>query len=96
MVTTTDDATAPVVVVSAGSALSGEGRTRLVKGDDVTEPDLDWNVMLRAGRTDPAACEVLDPAAAYSPERSVAEEIELLSSTTAPYDAAELRRLLGV
>ena len=41
-----------------------------------TEPDLDWEVMLRAGRTDPAACEVLEPAAAYSPERSVAEQID--------------------
>lgn len=96
VVTTTDDPKAPVVVVSAGSALSGEGRTRLVKGEDVTEPDLEWNVMLRAGRTDPAACEVLDPGAAYSPERSVAEEIELLASTRAPYDPAGLRRLLGV
>ena len=52
--------------------------------------------MLRAGRTDPAAVEVLDPGAAYSPERSVAEQIELLAATRAPYDAGELRGLLGV
>jgi acyl-CoA synthetase (AMP-forming)/AMP-acid ligase II len=97
VVTTTDDGAAPVVVVSAGSALvGGAGRTRLVKGEDVAEPDLEWNVMLRAGRTDPAACEVLDPAAAYSPDRTVAEEIELLSSVAPPYDATELRGLLGV
>ena len=43
------------------------------------EPDLEWGVMMRAGRTDPAACEVLDPGAAYSPERSVAEQIEVLA-----------------
>jgi acyl-CoA synthetase (AMP-forming)/AMP-acid ligase II len=96
VVTTVDDPAAPAVVVSEGSALSGEGRVRLVRGGSVTEPDLDWVVMLRAGRTDPAAVEVLDPAAAYSPERSVAGQIELLAGTSAPYDAAELRGLLGV
>ncbi|MET0840448.1 MAG: AMP-binding protein [Marmoricola sp.] len=96
VVTTVDDPAAPAVVVSEGSALSGEGRVRLVRGGSVTEPDLDWVVMLRAGRTDPAAVEVLDPAAAYSPERSVAGQIELLARTSAPYDAAELRGLLGV
>ena len=52
--------------------------------------------MLRAGRTDPAAVEVLDPGASYSPERSVGEQLELLAGTSAPYDAAELRGLLGV
>ena len=65
-------------------------------GASVPEPDLDWVVMIRAGRTDPAACEVLDPGASYSPERSVAEQIALLSTLTAPHDAGELRRLLGV
>ena len=96
VVTTSDVPEAPVVVVSAGSSLPGDGRVRLVRGGDVTEPDLDWQVMLRAGRTDPAAVEVLDPGAAYSPERSVAEQIELLESTRAPYDVGELRGLLGV
>ena len=85
-----------MVVVSAGSALSGEGRVRLVRGESVTEPDADWDVLIRAGRTDPAATEVLDPGAPYSPERSVAEQIELLAGTSAPYDAVELRGLLGV
>ena len=72
------------------------GRTRVLRGADVQEPDLDWEAMLRAGRTDPAAAEVLGPAAAYSPERSVAEEIEVLAASPAPYETAELRRLLQV
>ena len=96
VVTTVDDPAAPAVVVSEGSTLSGEGRVRLVRGGSVAEPDLDWVVMLRAGRTDPAACEVLAPGSAYSPERSVADQLDLLSSVTPPYDAGELRRLLGV
>jgi len=96
VVTTVDSPDAPVVVVSAGSSLPGEGRSRLVRGEGVTEPDLEWDVMLRAGRTDPAAVEVLDPGAAYSPERSVGEQIELLEGTASPYDVGELRGLLGV
>ena len=96
VVTTVDSPEAPVVVVSSGSSVSGEGRARLVRGDSVTEPDLDWEVLLRAGRTDPAATEVLDPSAPYSPERSVAEQIELFSTTSAPYEAGALRGLLGV
>ena len=60
----------------------------------MTDPDLEWDVMLRAGRTDPAAAQMLDPGAAYSTERSVAEQIEVLAGTTAPYDAGDLRRLL--
>jgi hypothetical protein len=96
VVTTSENPAAPVVVVSSGSAVPGEGRVRLVRGEPVTEPDLDWGVMIRAGRTDPAAVEVLDPDSAYSPERSVAEQIEVLAATSAPYDASELRRLLQV
>ena len=96
VVTTQDDPAAPVVVVSTGSAIPAAGRIRMVRGRDVAEPDLDWSVMLRAGRTDPAACEVLEPGAAYSPGRSVAEQLEVLAGTSAPYDAAELRRLLQV
>lgn len=96
VVTTVDDPDAPVVVTGAGSTLSGHGRVRLVRGGSVTEPDLDWTVMLRAGRTDPAAVEVLEPDAAYSPERSVGDQIALLSSTSAPYDASKLRELLGL
>ncbi len=61
-------------------------------GSAVAEPDLDWVVMIRAGRTDPAGCEVLAPEAAYSTERSVAEQIAALDGLSAPYDAAELRR----
>ena len=68
----------------------------MVRGEDVREPDLEWGVMMRAGRTDPAACEVLDPVSAYSPERSVAEQIEVLAQSAPPYDAAGLRGLLQV
>jgi acyl-CoA synthetase (AMP-forming)/AMP-acid ligase II len=96
VVTTTDHPAAPVVLVSAGSDLAGEGRLRVVRGEDVQEPDLEWDVMLRAGRTDPAASAVLDPGSAYSPERSVAEQIGLLAASVAPYDVDELRRLLQV
>ena len=95
VVTTEDHPDAPAVVVSDGSSL-GRGRTRLVRGTAVEEPDLEWDVMLRAGRTDPAACEVLAPDAAYAPGTSVAQEIEMLGATRAPYPAAELRRLLRV
>jgi hypothetical protein len=94
VVTVEDSPSAPVVVVSAGSALSADGRLRLVRGEAVTEPDLDWRVMIRAGRTDPAACEVLDPGAAYSPTRTVAEQIALLGTSSAPYQPAVLRGLL--
>ena len=95
VVTTDDDPDAPVVVVSPRSVLGG-GRVRLVRGGGsaVEPPDLDWVVMLRAGRSDPAGCELLDPAAAYAPGRTVAEEIAVLAGTTAPYDAADLRALL--
>ncbi len=96
VVTTRDDPAAPVVLTSNASSAVTSGQTRLVRGEDVHEPDLEWGVMMRAGRADPAACEVLDPGAAYSPERSVAEQIDLLAGTSAPYDAGELRGLLGV
>ena len=96
VVTTSDHPDAPVALVSAGSAVPGTGRVRIVRDGGVSEPDLEWDVMLRAGRTDPAAAQVLDAGAAYSSERSVAEQIEVLAGTTAPYDAAELRRLLEV
>ena len=96
VVTTEDHADAPVVVVSSGSDVSAGDRNRIVRGDDVQEPDLEWSAMIRAGRTDPAACEVLDPGAAYSPERSVAEQIEVLAGSSPPYAAAVLRQLLQV
>lgn len=100
VVRTDDDGSAPVVVVSSGSTVpAGEGRERLVRaraGESVAEPDLDWSVMLRAGRTDPAACEVLEPGAAYSPTRSVAEQREVLAAEPAPYHPEVLRRLLQV
>lgn len=96
VVTTADHPEAPVVVASAGSSVPAAGRTRLVRGEDVQEPDLEWTMMIRAGRTDPAACELLDPGAAYSPERSVAEQIELLAGLQPPYPLADLRALLQV
>jgi hypothetical protein len=96
VVTTRDDPAAPVVLTSSASPAVASGQTRLVRGEDVREPDLEWGVMMRAGRTDPAACEVLDPGAAYSPERSVAEQIEVLARSAPPYDAGVLRGLLQV
>lgn len=96
VVTTRDHPDAPVVVASSGSAVPAAGRVRVVRGDDVGEPDLEWDAMIRAGRTNPAACEVLDPGSAYSPERSVAEQIEVLAGSPPPYTAAGLRRLLQV
>ena len=96
VVTTRDDPAAPVVLSSRATSAGAPGRTRVVRGEDVREPDLEWGLMMRAGRTDPAACEVLDPMAAYSPERSVAEQIEVLAQSSPPYDAAGLRGLLQV
>ncbi len=99
VVTTTDDPAAPaapVAVVSRADAPAPAGRTRLVLAETVAEPDLQWHVMLRAGRTDPAVCERLDPEAAYSPTRSVAEQLDLLAATRAPYVPADLRGLLQV
>ena len=96
VVRTTDHPDVPVVVMSEGVDVPTGERRRLVRGEMVHEPDLDWDVMLRAGRTDPAACEVLPAAAAYSPERSVAEQIGLLGGLRSPYEAAELRALLQV
>ena len=96
VVTTVDHPAAPVVVASAGSAIPVAGRARVLRGDDVQEPDLEWDMMIRAGRTDPAACELLEPGAAYSPERSVAEQIDLLATARPPYLLADLRALLRV
>jgi hypothetical protein len=98
VVRTTDHPDVPVVVTSAGRDVPRDGRMRLLRGrpgdEPVQEPDLDWNVMLRAGRTDPSACEVLEPGTAYSPERTVAEQVAVLAATSAPYEPAELRALL--
>ncbi len=68
----------------------------MVRGDDVREPDLEWSQMVRAGRTDPAGCEEMAGGAAYSTERNVAEQIEVLGAESAPYDLAHLRLLLQV
>ena len=65
-----------------------------MRGDDVADPDLEWDAMIRAGRTDPAGAEELPPGAAYSPERSAEEQIAVLTSARAPYAAAELRQVL--
>lgn len=97
----THDRPAEVGIVSAGSTVAA-GRHRVVRRDDgdpelpEAGTDLDWSAMLRAGREEPAACRVLEPTAAYSPERSVAEQIALLGTTAAPYGAGALRRLLQV
>jgi hypothetical protein len=96
IVTTQDHPEAPVALVSSGSPVPATGRVRIVRGGAASEPDLEWGVMMRAGRTDPAAAQVLEPGSAYSPERSVAEEIEVLAGSIAPYDVAELRLLLQV
>jgi len=96
VVSTSDHPQAPVVVASAGSGLPAAGRNRILRGDGIQEPDLEWVAMIRAGRTDPAAVAVLDAGSAYSPDRSVAEQLEVLSGSQAPYDASELRRLLQV
>jgi hypothetical protein len=96
VVTTSDTPEAPVVVASSGADIPAGGRNRILLGGDVQEPDLEWAAMIRAGRTDPAACAVLDPGAGYSPARTVAEQIEVLAGSQAPYDASELRRLLQV
>lgn len=96
VVMTTDHPEAPVLVVSETSRVPARGRPRLVRGEQVAEPDLEWSVMLRAGRTDPAASARLEPEAAYSPGRSVGEQVDLLADTRAPYDVGHLRRLLQV
>ncbi|ROR92119.1 AMP-binding protein [Nocardioides aurantiacus] len=99
VVRTDEDPAAPVAVVSGGTDAAPDGRTRLVRtreGEVAVEPDLDWSVMLRAGRTDPAACQVLEPGAAYSPTRSVVEQAEALAAEPAPYAPEALRRLLQV
>lgn len=96
VVTTSDHRDAPVVLASSGSGVPGADRVRIVRGEGVQDPDLEWDAMIRAGRTDPAACAVLEPASAYSPERSVAEQIEELAGSVPPFAAAELRRLLQV
>jgi hypothetical protein len=96
VVTSSDHPEAPVLVVSEESEVPGRGRTRVVRGAEVAEPDLAWDVMLRAGRTDPAAAERVEPSAAYSPTRSVGEQVDLLATTRAPYQMGDLRTLLQV
>jgi acyl-CoA synthetase (AMP-forming)/AMP-acid ligase II len=98
VVTTQDDPEAPVVVATEGSEVPVGERVRLLRGADgeVAEPDLDWVVMIRAGRTDPAAAEVLDPGSAYSSTRTVAEQTALLEAAPAPHRAEDLRALLDV
>lgn len=110
VVTREADPAAPVVVTSASEPapaaveVSGAddgvgGQVRLVRaapGEQAAEPDLDWGVMLRAGRTDPAAAAVLDPGSAYAPGTTLAAQLEAVAATRAPYVPAELRRLLQV
>jgi non-ribosomal peptide synthetase component F len=96
VVTTQDHPDAPVLAVTEGSTLGADGRVRLVRttGGPVAEPDLDWVVMIRAGRTDPAAPEVLDPGAPYTGERTVAEQTAVLDGLQPPHRAEDLRALL--
>lgn len=96
VLTTTDHPDAPVALVTAGSPVPASGRVRIVRGEGVREPDLEWELMMRAGRTDPAAAQVLDPGAAYSLERSVVAQLEVLADSSPPYAADGLRRLLQV
>jgi hypothetical protein len=95
-VSTRDVPEAPVALVGSGSALPAEGRNRIVRGSDVHEPDLEWGAMIRAGRTDPASCAVLEPGAAYTAERTVGEQVELLATHGTPYPLPDLRALLQV
>ncbi len=96
VVCTQDSPGVPVVLVSSGSKVPAGGRNRIVRGSDVMEPDLEWGAMIRAGRTDPAGVEMVDAGSAYSPERSVAEQIELLAPLVSPHPLPELRAVLQV
>lgn len=96
VVSVQDDPGAPVVLASSGSLLPAGGRNRIVRGSEVQEPDLEWDAMIRAGRTDPAGVEPVDPAAAYTSERSVGEQISILATMPAPYSLPELRAVLQV
>lgn len=89
----TTEGSAPVVVASEGSDVVAE-QVRLVRGEGVAEPDLDWTVMLRAGRTDPAPVEVLTATAAYSPDRTVDDQLVVLAGHPAPHAVGDLRALL--
>lgn len=84
------------LVVGERSILPACGRPRVVLGSQVREPDLDWRVMLRAGRSDPAPAAVVPLEAPYSATRSVGEQVELLREGVAPWSPAELRELLQV
>jgi non-ribosomal peptide synthetase component F len=61
-----------------------------------TEPDVDWTMMLRAGRSDPAAVELVVDEARFSLAHTVAEMNALLDALSTPLTAAELRAVLGV
>lgn len=91
-----DDAAAVVQLVSVEAPLPARDRPRLVLGPEVHEPDLDWRVLLRAGRTDPAGAAVVPVGSPYSPTRTVGEQVELLREGAAPWAAEELRALLQV
>jgi len=67
---------------------------RLFRG--AVEPDVDWTLMLRAGRSDPAAAQVVFDDARFSVDHTVREMNELLGGLTVPVSLAHLRVLLGV
>ena len=52
--------------------------------------------MLRAGRSDPAAAEVVFDNGNFSPTHTVAQMNALLDALTVPLTAAALREVLGV
>jgi len=78
----------------------GGGRAQAPAPDQSHDPfraeDLSWDAMVRAGRTDPAACTLVDAASAYAPGRSVGEVLADLQASPPPYAEGELRRILGV
>ena len=82
----------PIAICSAQQAT--RTTVRLFRG--ASEPDVDWEMMLRAGRSDPAAAEVVFDNGNFSPTHTVAQMNALLDALTVPLTAAALREVLGV
>ncbi len=82
----------PIAICSAQQAT--RTTIRLFRG--ASEPDVDWDMMLRAGRSDPAAAEVVFDNGNFSVSHTVAQMNALLDSVTLPLTAAALREVLGV
>ncbi|HNO40053.1 MAG TPA: hypothetical protein PKL71_06525 [Marmoricola sp.] len=92
VVTNNPEHAGPIAICSASQIT--RTTIRLFRG--ATEPDVDWNLMLRAGRTDPAAVELVFDNAQFSATHTVAEMNALLDAVSTPLSAAELRGVLGV